>query len=281
MTATYSLVNNNSSGAKLCLKMTANLLTGERKATPIALAQHSYFNLSSHSSPNRILDHSLHLPNCSKFTPLDNTSIPTRKIQQVKNDDGAMNAMDFCSKAKPLSNALIQYGEQRAGLNQNDANNNIQRILNGNDAAASTIVARVPKEDGVPYGFDHNYVIDNDDGQLEKKSTRLRVAAILYHSPTGRALRVLTSSPGMQLYTSNHLDGKTPTSTLCKDNTSYPQWQGICLETQTFPDSIYPHDKHIDVEDDEFAQGRCFILRPGGANYHHDVEYEFLNMNAI
>lgn len=189
--------------------------------------------------------------------------------------------MDFCSKAKPLSNALIQYGEQRAGLNQNDANNNIQRILNGNDAAASTIVARVPKEDGVPYGFDHNYVIDNDDGQLEKKSTRLRVAAILYHSPTGRALRVLTSSPGMQLYTSNHLDGKTPTSTLCKDNTSYPQWQGICLETQTFPDSIYPNDKNIDMEDDEFAQGRCFILRPGGANYHHDVEYEFLNMNAI
>ena len=88
--------------------MNAKLLPGETKATPIALAQHSYFNLASHSSPNRILDHTLHL-NCTKFTPFDNTSIPTREIQHVG------NAMDFC-EPKSLADALIQYGEERAGL---------------------------------------------------------------------------------------------------------------------------------------------------------------------
>ena len=46
-----------------------------------------------------------------------------------------------------------------------------------------------------------------------------------------------------------------------------------------FADSASFDEKNIDMED-EFASGRCFILRPGGANYRHDVEYEFLNIHA-
>ena len=82
--ATYSLTsgstNNGGRGVQLQLAMTAKLKPGETKATPISLAQHSYFNLASHSSPERILDHVLKMPNCDSFTPVDSTSIPTGAI---------------------------------------------------------------------------------------------------------------------------------------------------------------------------------------------------------
>ena len=70
-------------GARLRLVMRANLLPGETRATPICMAGHSYFNLAGHSSPSRILDHVLRLPNCEKYTPLDGTSIPTREVRSV------------------------------------------------------------------------------------------------------------------------------------------------------------------------------------------------------
>ena len=105
----------------------------------------------------------------------------------------------------------------------------------------------------------------------------MRVAAILSHPPTGRCLRVSTSAPGMQVYTANYLDGSSPPPALCKDGARYDQWQGICLETQTYPDSIYPDDSTVDGEE-EFATGKCFILRPEGEDYFHAVEYEFLQM---
>ena len=169
-----------------------------------------------------------------------------------------------------------------------DARNNVHRILNpdatvdgGDGDDALLFVAKTPKNGGAPgtnldgdspYGFDHNYVIDPPS-----KPDKLQLAAVLSHPPTGRSLRVSTSAPGMQLYTSNYLDGMTPLPAFCKDGTSYPQWQGICLETQTCPDSIYPNDDDIE-EEDEFAKGRCFILRPGGVDYRHVVEYEFTDM---
>ncbi|KAL7538927.1 hypothetical protein ACHAXR_008880 [Thalassiosira sp. AJA248-18] len=273
VTATYSL-KSIKSGAKLCLNMQASLLTGETKASPIALAQHSYFNLASHSSSKGILGHTLRLPNCTKFTPLDNTSIPTRDVQRV--DDSGTKAMDF-RKEKVLADALIQYGEERAGLDHRDAVHNVHRILNTD----ATNIAKTAKNGGAPganldgdspYGFDHNYII-NMDGRPSLENDMPRLAAVLSHPPTNRMLRVSTTAPGIQLYTANYLDGTTPPPALCKDGTRYYQWQGICLETQTYPDSIFPG---VDVDgDEEFAKGRCFILRPGGSDYFHDVEYEF------
>ena len=38
---------------------------------------------------------------------------------------------------------------------------------------------------------------------------------------------------------------------------------------------------NINKDDDKFVKGRCFILRPGDAEYNHVVQYEFHNtMNA-
>ena len=268
--------NNCTSGAKLCLKMHATLLPGETKATPIALAQHSYFNLASHSSPSRILDHTLHMPNCcARFTPVDDTSLPTREVQRV--DNAGAKSMDFLHEGKVLADALVQYGEERAGLERSVAMNNVHRILKTKTTDdGSGRVARTPKNGGA-YGFDQNYVIHDEQSSSSERDS-LHLAAILVHPPTRRSLRVSTTAPGMQLYTANYLDGTIPSPALCKGGWRYHQWQGICLETQTYPDSIFPCDDGIS-DDDEFAKGRCFVLRPGGKEYFHDVEFEFCSMH--
>ena len=73
-------------------------------------------------------------------------------------------------------------------------------------------------------GYDHNYVI-NGSG--------LRLAARVYEPRSGRAMDVLTTQPGMQFYTGNHLDG----SVTGKGGVKYGFRSGFCLETQHFPDS--------------------------------------------
>jgi aldose 1-epimerase len=271
-------------GVGLRLVMRANLLPGETRATPICLAGHSYFNLAGHSSPCRILDHVLRLPNCEKYTPLDGTSVPTREVRSVDRDDDDDDggAMDF-REGRDLAYALSRYGTEKVGLDRAES----ARAVSGPQGACDyRYVARVPECGGgpgtnlvgnAPYGFDHNYVIRNKEGGNDEGGT-MRLAAVLSHPPTRRSLRVYTTAPGLQVYTSNHLDGNTPSPALCKDGSRYRQWQGICLETQTYPDSIFPDevDARGDDNDDEFARGRCFVLRPGGGRYYHAVDYEFL-----
>ena len=268
VTATYSLVHidnldDGKCGAKLCLDMRANLLPGETKSTPISLTQHSYFNLASHSARRRILDHTLHLPNCSKFTPFDDTSIPTRVVQRV--DSVSTMSMDF-RKEKLIGDALLKYAEENVEQVPDDAVHSLRMLLYSDESNIITTVS----ENEESFGFDHNYVID----QIPPDQNSLRLAAILSHPPTGRSLRVLTTAPGMQLYTSNYLDGYHPPPTLSKDGSRYNRWQGICIETQTYPNSIFSSDDEF-VGDGEFSRGRCFILRPEGGEYFHAVQYEF------
>ena len=75
-------------------------------------------------------------------------------------------------------------------------------------------------------GYDHNFVINGASGTL-------RQAAKVYEPTTGRVLEVLTTEPGVQLYTGNFLDG----SKIGKGGKVYNQRYGFCLETQHFPDS--------------------------------------------
>jgi aldose 1-epimerase len=76
------------------------------------------------------------------------------------------------------------------------------------------------------HGYDHNFVLDHAPGQLAE-------AAEVYEPATGRILRVLTTEPGVQLYTGNFLDG----SITGKEGRVYNRRFAICLETQHFPDS--------------------------------------------
>jgi aldose 1-epimerase len=75
-------------------------------------------------------------------------------------------------------------------------------------------------------GYDHNFVLRGASGQL-------RPAARLEDPRSGRVLEILTTEPGVQLYTGNFLSG----AVMGKDRRLYRQGDGIALETQHFPDS--------------------------------------------
>jgi aldose 1-epimerase len=75
-------------------------------------------------------------------------------------------------------------------------------------------------------GYDHNFVLDHPEGPLAE-------AAEVYEPTTGRILKILTTEPGLQLYTGNFLDG----SLTGKQGRVYARRTAFCLETQHFPDS--------------------------------------------
>jgi aldose 1-epimerase len=72
----------------------------------------------------------------------------------------------------------------------------------------------------------------------------------VYEPTTGRILRVLTTEPGVQLYTGNNLDG----SITGKEGRVYKQFFALCLETQHFPDS----PNHPNFPTTELKPGRAF-----------------------
>lgn len=96
-------------------------------------------------------------------------------------------------------------------------------------------------------GFDHTFAL-NDSG--------LRDAAHVYEPNSGRQCTVRTDQPGVQLYTCNTLDANG------KDGVRYGKHQGLCLETQQFPDAPN-HDNYPDA-----------VLRPGEI-WRAVTEYEF------
>ena len=77
-------------------------------------------------------------------------------------------------------------------------------------------------------GYDHNWVLRNDDGSLA-------LAATVYEPESGRFMEVFTTEPGIQFYAGNFLDGVL----IGKDNIQYVRRAGLCLETQHFPDAIH------------------------------------------
>ena len=77
------------------------------------------------------------------------------------------------------------------------------------------------------HGYDHNFVLDRAD------ATSLAPAARLEEPRTGRVLEVLTTEPGLQLYSGNRLDG----SFVGPSGHAYELRDGLALETQHFPDS--------------------------------------------
>lgn len=74
-------------------------------------------------------------------------------------------------------------------------------------------------------GFDHNFV-------LNKLPYDLSHAATLVDAKSGRMMEVYTTEPGLQFYTGNNLDGIAG-----KAGAVYQKRDGLCLETQHFPDT--------------------------------------------
>ncbi|MET9933737.1 MULTISPECIES: aldose epimerase family protein [unclassified Streptomyces] len=80
---------------------------------------------------------------------------------------------------------------------------------------------------GADDGYDHNFVLSPRGDEAP------RPAAVLYAPATGRRMEVLTTEPGLQVYTAGQFDG----TVLGKSGTPYGTGAGIALETQHFPDS--------------------------------------------
>lgn len=84
-------------------------------------------------------------------------------------------------------------------------------------------------------GYDHNYVLRHFDPVDTRSPDAIpKLAAVLYERTTGRRMAVRTTEPGVQLYTSNNLDGS-----LTGLGGQYKKQYAVCLETQHFPDSVH------------------------------------------
>jgi aldose 1-epimerase len=115
----------------------------------------------------------------------------------------------------------------------------------------AAIGSRIGEMKGDPGGYDHNYVLSREAGKL-------KLAARVLDSASGRQMEVWTTEPGVQFYSGNFLDG-TITG---KRGVVYGKHSGFCLETQHFPDSVN-HPSFPSV-----------ILRLGGV-YRTETIYKF------
>lgn len=153
--------------------------------TIVNLTNHTYFNLSGHSSGS-VLDHSLQL-NCSKWLDTDNTQIPTGELV-----DAVGTPMDFTH-------------DKKIGTDIN-ADFNALKIANG---------------------YDHCWVVDG------WKRDSLHHVGTLYESSCGRIMDIISSQPGVQIYTGNYLQG----CPIGKNGYIYSNKDGVAIECQGFPDA--------------------------------------------
>jgi aldose 1-epimerase len=77
------------------------------------------------------------------------------------------------------------------------------------------------------HGYDHNFVL------YQRPGDSTNFAARAYDPRTGRLIDCFTTEPGLQVYTSNGMNG----SIVGSSGTTYRQTEAFTLETQHFPDS--------------------------------------------
>ena len=177
------------------------------KPTIVNLTNHAYFNLGG-AGGGTILNELVTL-HADKFTPVDDTFIPTGEIQDV-----AGTPYDFL---KPTA-----------------------------------IGARIRELKNRPLGYDFNYVLDKGF------FSNWALAAVVEDPATGRRLEVSTDQPGLQFYTGNFLIG----SYIGRERKRYPQYAGLVLEPQHYPDS--PNHDNFPTT----------ILRPG-QDFQSSTVYAF------
>jgi aldose 1-epimerase len=101
-------------------------------------------------------------------------------------------------------------------------------------------------------GFDHNFVLRGEADDVP------RLAAVVCERGSGRRMEVSTTEPGVQFYSGNFLNGRHRGAS----GRPYRQGDGLCLETQHFPNS--PNQSNFPST----------ILRPG-QSFRSRTEYRF------
>jgi len=99
--------------------------------------------------------------------------------------------------------------------------------------------------------------LDNNWCIRKHQFGELALAGYVYEPVSGRKMEVLTTQPGIQIYSGNWVDNVTG-----KDGKIYNRQDAICLETQGFPNS--PNIAHFPTP----------VLRPEG-KYDEWCVYKF------
>ena len=120
----------------------------------------------------------------------------------------------------PINAALIPTGELRDVTGTAFDFRGGRRIADGVRMATDAQIC-------IGRGYDHNFVLNGG------KTSEPRQAARLFDPGSGIGLDILTTEPGVQLYTGNFLNGTLPG----KGGVLYRQGDGIALEAQNFPDA--------------------------------------------
>ncbi len=149
----------------------------------------------------------------------------------------------FASKYTPVDAGLIPTGELKAVAGT--PFDFLKPHAVGERIEASDEQIKIGK------GYDHNWVLDSKGGALSK-------AAVVTEASSGRHMEVWTTEPGVQFYTGNFMDG----SAKGRGTKKYDFRNGLCLETQHFPDS--PNKPSFPST----------VLKPGG-KYHTTTVYKF------
>lgn len=102
----------------------------------------------------------------------------------------------------------------------------------------------------LPTGYDDNFVLDNEAGELKFTGT-------LRAKSSGRQIDVFTTQPGMQLYTGYWIPELT-----IGGKKKFGSYAGVALETQHYPDSV--HHPHFPTT----------LLKPG-ETYNEKTVYRF------
>lgn len=113
---------------------------------------------------------------------------------------------------------------------------------------ATKIGARIDQIKSDPIGYDHNYVLRGQDGELVR-------AATVVCPESGRQMEIHTTQPGIQFYSGNFLDGQPGSG-------GFNQYGAFCLETQHYPDS--PNQSAFPST----------LLKPG-ETYRHTTVHKF------